>query len=75
MQRYRNHAGNSGVIAYEAGPDSITVVFADGATYLYTEASAGRAVIHRMKTLARAGRGLATFIVRHARDAYANRLR
>lgn len=30
MERYRNRGGDSGVVAYEIGPDSITVMFSDG---------------------------------------------
>ncbi len=62
MDLYRNIAGNSGVKAYEIGPDYITVEFSDGAVYRYTYASAGRENVERMKGLARAGQGLSTFL-------------
>jgi hypothetical protein len=75
MQPYKNLSGNSGVVAYEAGGDSIIVEFEDGAIYRYTADSAGGANIEIMKQLAREGRGLSTFIVRHVRKAYAARLR
>ena len=74
MQRYKNISGNSGVIAYQTGRDSITIEFEDGAIYRYTCKSAGRANIEQMKALAAAGKGLSTFVVRHVRKAYAAKL-
>lgn len=68
MTRYRNLSGDSGVRGYRIEPQAIAVEFADGSRYLYTTA------IARMQALARAGRGLATYINRHAHDAYARKL-
>ena len=45
MESYENLGGNSGVIAFEIKPGSITVQFKDGAKYLYTDQSAGAAEI------------------------------
>ncbi len=64
MERYRNSGGDSGVVAYDIGPDSITVMFSDGSIYLYTYQSAGSANIERMKRLAIDGEGLNSFINR-----------
>ncbi len=75
MTPYKNLSRTSGVVAYEIAPDSIEVEFDDGASYLYTEKSAGASNLERMKDLAEAGLGLSTFIVRHVRKAYATRLR
>lgn len=75
MVRYKNLSGNSGVVAYETGHDSIAVEFEDGAIYRYTYRSAGRLTMEKMKSLAEAGRGLSTFIARHVRKAYAAKLR
>lgn len=75
MERYRNRGGDSGIVAYEIGPDSITVMFSDGAVYLYTYQSAGSANIERMKRLAIAGEGLNSFINRRVRKRYARKLR
>ena len=75
MNHYQNRGGNSGVAAYEIGPDSITVQFKDGAVYLYTNASAGSANIEQMKQLAIAGVGLNSFISTTVRKAYASKLR
>ena len=71
MQPYASDG--SGVIAWEAAPDAIGVQFADGTVYVYTHAVTGRAKVERMKRLARAGRGLATYISQHVGDAYAAR--
>jgi len=75
MKPYRNLSGRSGVRAYQPGPGAIAVEFADGAVYLYTRDSAGAAAVARMLELARAGRGLSTYISRHVRERYAERLR
>lgn len=74
MQPYAQLAGDSGVVAYETGRDSITIQFSDGSLYLYTNESTGRARIARMKALAAEGIGLTTFINQHVRDAYARKI-
>jgi len=70
METYKNLGGNSNVIAYEIGSDSITVQFGDGSTYLYTYQSAGQSNIEHMKTLAIAGSGLNSFIMRNVKKLY-----
>lgn len=74
MKRYLDSEGNSGVSAYEAGPDFILIRFKGGATYLYTAESAGAANIKRMKALASRGDGLAAFISRKVHDHYARKV-
>lgn len=75
MERYRNLNGDSGVVAYEDGPDFIRVQFSDGAIYLYTNVSAGTHNIERMKQLAKNGQGLNSFINLNVRKAYARKER
>ena len=75
MQRYLNRSGGSGVVAYEAGPASITVRFADGSVYLYDRGRPGVAQVDEMKRLAQAGRGLSSYISRAVRQNYAKKLR
>lgn len=75
MERYRNLGGDSGVVAYDIGEDSITVEFSDGSVYLYTYQSAGGHNIEQMKELAVAGRGLNSFINKYVRKQYASKLR
>jgi len=75
MQRYRDIDGDSGVSAYETGPDSIAVQFKGGAVYLYTYESTGRTTIETMKQLAANGDGLSTYISKHVGAAYASKLK
>lgn len=75
MVRYKNLGGNSGVSAYEIGAESITVQFSSGAVYLYTYKSAGNSNIEKMKSLAVAGKGLNSFIMRNVRKGYESKLR
>lgn len=75
MQRYGNLSGESGVIAYEVSPGAIVVQFNNGWKYEYTEGSAGAATIADMQRLARAGRGLSSYISVHVRDAYERKFR
>ena len=75
MERYKNLGGDSGVVAYENGPDFIRVQFSDGAIYLYTYLSASSQNIEYMKQLARNGQGLNSFINTTVRKAYAQKER
>ena len=75
MERYKNLSGNSGVVAYEIGDDSIAVEFQEGAVYRYTSQSTGTANIREMQRLAVVGRGLSSFIARVVREGYAQKLR
>lgn len=66
MQRYSSRSGKkSGVVAFEAGPDFITVRFDNFKSYTYTYNSAGSKAIEKMKALALAQKGLSTFIAQH----------
>ncbi|HET6256288.1 MAG TPA: hypothetical protein VFE32_19585 [Puia sp.] len=75
MERYRNFSGKSGVIAFEIGTDNIKVQFLDGSVYLYDYSSPGIEAVRTMKTLAKKGSGLSTFISTSVRDRYAARLK
>lgn len=75
MERYKNLGGDSNVVAYEIGSDSIKVRFGDGSIYTYTYQSAGQSNIEQMKTLAIAGHGLNSFINRVVRKRYASKSR
>lgn len=65
MTPYANDSGKSPIPAYEIGNDYIKVQFGQEWIYLYTYKSAGRAVVEEMKKLARAGKGLSTYISRN----------
>ena len=74
MQRYGNQSRESGVVAYDIDAGQIIVQFSNGERYLYTEDSAGAANIAKMQALARAGRGLSSFISQHVHDRYARKI-
>ncbi|SDC45213.1 hypothetical protein SAMN05428966_101837 [Massilia sp. PDC64] len=74
MQRYGNQSRESGVVAYDIDAGQIIVQFRNGDRYLYTEDSAGAANIARMQELAKAGRGLSSFISQHVHDRYARKI-
>jgi len=65
MRPYRNLGGNSGVVEYDDGPDSISVRFRSGDVYVYDYESAGRRHVEEMKRLAHLGRGLSAYISQH----------
>ena len=72
MRRYANHSGNSGVESYQVTAISIFVRF-HNRDEPYEYRSTGRAgpeKVARMKALAEAGRGLATYISRYAHDDF-----
>jgi len=75
MEIYKDLDGDSGVVAFEIGQDSITVQFSTGMKYLYTTRSAGAASVAEMQRLARLGNGLNSYIKRHANGAYENKWR
>lgn len=75
MIRYKNLSGNSGVYAYEIGPDNIHVQFTDGSVYVYTNTRPGYSYLQRMKALAQSGRGLNSFISTTVKKNYHAKLR
>ncbi|HET8804081.1 MAG TPA: hypothetical protein VFM72_05845 [Aequorivita sp.] len=71
MERYRNTGGNSGVYAYEIGPDYIKVQFSGTSrTYTYSYRKAGRGHVDEMKSLAISGSGLNGYINRYVKFLY-----
>jgi hypothetical protein len=63
MNVYLDINGDSGVLAYEIGEDSIKVQFKDTSKiYVYSYASAGKENVEHMKKLAQSGDGLNSFI-------------
>jgi hypothetical protein len=74
FHRYANHSGHSGVAGYALVGTGIAVRFIDGAVYLYDRDCPGQLHVARMKSLAREGSGLATYISRRVGRRYAARL-
>jgi hypothetical protein len=74
FRRYANLSGHSGVVGYALVGAGIAVRFVDGSVYLYDRDCPGQLHVARMKALARAGSGLATYISRRVGRRYAARL-
>jgi hypothetical protein len=72
MQTY--HGGNSGVSAFNMGPNFIIVQFKSGDRYLYNHTAPGRRHVEAMKKLAARNEGLTTYISQHVKDNYAAKL-
>lgn len=70
MQTYGNLGGKSNIKEYEIGDTYIDVLFASGAVYRYSYASAGKEKVEMMKKLAFHGEGLNSYIMRNARKEY-----
>lgn len=70
MEKYSNRSGQSGIVSYQISDDYITIQFMAGKSrlYLYSYSSAGRAAVETMKELARAGKGLHSYIVSRRPD-------
>lgn len=78
MQLYKNLSGQSGVIAYEIGNDSIDVKFREiskdgSSTYKYSRSHTGLHHVEQMKRLATAGLGLNSYINKNVRKLYASK--
>jgi hypothetical protein len=75
MARYLGLNGDTGVTGYWMGEDFIAIKFRDDGIYLYTTDKPGRVHLENMKSLARRGRGLTTYINKWVRGNYARKLR
>ena len=62
MKPYGSPGRDTSIVAYEEGADFIRVEFRNDGVYLYDRERPGPLHVERMKQLARAGRGLSTFI-------------
>ena len=71
MERYRNLSGKSGIYGYEIGNDYIRVQFSSGQTYRYSyNGKAGTNHVENMKSLARSGSGLNSYISSYVKFKY-----
>jgi len=75
MKSYKNVSGKSTVAMYELAKDFVTVRFASQEVYRYSNQSAGRENVGKMKVLALAGKGLGTFIENNVKDKFARKVR
>lgn len=75
MKRYQNLSGKSQVTMYELAKDVVTVRYANQEVYRYSNQSAGRENVSKMKVLAQAGKGLETFINANVKEKFARKVR
>lgn len=76
MERYKNLGGDSNIVGFEIGPDSVTVKFKPTgrfSTYIFTYQSAGMNNVEKMKNLAIAGSGLNSFIMLNVKEKYSSK--
>ena len=73
MGQYKDIEGDSNVLAYEVGQDSITIMFNSGDVYLYDYRSAGQHHIEQMKELAVVGEGLNGYIRQYVQGNFAKK--
>lgn len=74
MQPYIDIGGDSGVLAFETGEGWIIVQFHKGGAYLYNGANPGLEHVIEMQRLAWAGDGLNTYINKHVRKNFAEKV-
>jgi len=74
MQPYQDLSGNAGVSAYEILEKAIILRFADEGSYLYDYEKPGKRHVEKMKLLAKAGKGLTTYVNQHIRKNYSRKL-
>ena len=75
MKRYQNLSGKSQVTMYELAKDVVTIRYANQEVYRYSNQSAGRENISKMKVLAQAGKGLETFVNANVKEKFARKVR
>ena len=75
MKTYENVGGDSTIVAFDIGDDSIKVKYTDGSVYLFTYQSAGSTNVEQMKKYANFGHGLNGFIRRFVGMELGSRLR
>ncbi len=71
MDKYANLHGNSGVDEYQITDSLIKVRFINSTdVYVYSNSIPGKGHVDEMKRLAKAGRGLATYISQEIKGNY-----
>jgi len=75
MNLYANLSGNSPVIGYEVGENSIRVFFIEDRIYLYNDQKPGLAYVNQMIALAQEGKGLSAYITKSVGKNFAARER
>lgn len=62
MNNYKKLSGKSFISSYKIGSDNIIIMFNDDGIYLYNYNSTSKKNIDKMKSLAKEGLGLNTYI-------------
>ncbi len=75
MKPYRDLSGTSGITGYESGNDYLDLEFEGGTIYRYDCTKPGQKHVDKMKLLAAAGKGLATYVNQHVRKNFAAQLK
>ena len=70
MEKYLNKSGNSPITKFHIEDQKITIWYNDDTSYSYSYPRAGQPIVDKLKELAHAGEGLATFISQKARFLY-----
>ena len=70
MEKYANLNGNSNVLYFDIGSTWIKVQFSTGNPYTYSYQKAGTVHVDKMKELAKAGRGLNSYINLYCKYLY-----
>ena len=70
MQKYLNLYNNSSIVGYDIKEESISVCFNDNKVYTYSYAKAGKENVEIMKSLAKQGYGLNSYIMNNVRFMY-----
>jgi hypothetical protein len=72
---YANSDGDSGIANYEITGSAIIIEFVDAKSrYVYDHTKPGPEHVKAMMTLAKQGRGLATYINQHVGSSYARKI-
>ncbi|MGN6417912.1 MAG: hypothetical protein ACTHMC_10500 [Pseudobacter sp.] len=74
MEHYLNKSGTSPITRFKIEAQKVTVWYNDDTSYTYSYARAGQPIVDRIKELAIAGEGLATYISRQAKFLYDHKI-
>jgi hypothetical protein len=74
LEKYKDLSGRGGVTGYKIFHEGIIVQFQNRDIYLYDYIKPGKYYIDQMKTLAKNGKGLTTYINQNIRENYRKKL-
>jgi hypothetical protein len=74
LENYNDFSGGGGITGYKFLHDGIILKFKSGDVYLYDDRKPGKEHVEQMKTLAKQGRGLTTYINQNVRENFKEKL-